>query len=92
MERTSVSQRQAEWRWGDRRAKQQVLKITDPAFGKAKAQQDEKGMLFGVKILSPSHIQQIRLRERFKKILTCTKKKLQSCGRGRVGKVVGSGL
>lgn len=83
-ERTSISPRQAEWCWGDGRAKQQVLNITDPALGKGNAQQDEKWMLFSLKILSPSHIQQIRLRERFKKILTRTKK-LLSHGRGWVG-------
>lgn len=84
MERTSISPRQADCCRGDGRAKQQILNITDPALGKGNAQQDEKWMLFSLKILSPSHIQQIRLRERFKKILTRTKKKLLSHGRGWV--------
>lgn len=63
----------------DEQQSSKFLNITDPALGKGDAQQDEKWMLFRLEILSPSHIQQIRLRERFKKILTRTKKKKKTC-------------
>lgn len=61
----------------------------------------ENECFLSLKILSPSHIQQIRLRERFKKILTLTKKKKEEetseprgveGGGEQSGKVVGSSL
>lgn len=97
LKRTSVAQDKQQSGAGEKEAQSsKFLNITDPAFGggggrKGNAQQDEKWLPFSLKILSPSHIQQIRLRERFKKILTHTEN-FWAVGGGESGKMVGSNL
>lgn len=97
MERTSISPETSAVVPGRRKSKAATFEYYWPSTWGKKAMHNktENECFLSLKILSPSHIQQIRLRERFKKILTLTKKKRRrnfwATGSGGRGRAVGEG-